>query len=240
MADYIYRTPESIDAEQVAEFDYPLAGRWTVGDVTATLMFDEGPEAPWENDEFFPHCAIVALNERRVDYTLNADPIRDLEIECPHCEGLGYIIDSQQDHVDCKHCVGEGYQTADDVEQYVKVERGAVAALSIDYGDYGAADAVLYWTAEQVTEMGAPADSLDDQLKASARELRDWAEGNVFGYIIEWPGGEESVWGFVGQDYALDALTEQMEWALTEARTEQDERAHWEARDTITTGGKTA
>lgn len=83
-------------------------------------------------------------------------------------------------------------------------------------------NSVWYILPEQIKEIGG---TPEEALRVEIQEYQDWAEGNVYGYIIEkavewkrtdgedetrttWEE-EESCWGLIGYDWAVQAAKEE-------------------------------
>ncbi len=143
-------------------------------------------------------------------------------------DGTVYMVEPGE----CKHCVGTGSIEADDVEQYLRVTRHAVAVREVDIGQYGEQSAVLYFTAEEVDAAGItdPAAALESH----AEEYRQWEDGDCWGYVCEGPASEDSCWGFIGGDYAVAEGNAAFRWALHRAAVEHAEATYWAARDVET------
>lgn len=206
--------------DDITRTDYDLGTRWThKSGAFVELIHDDDPGHPLDDVEG------VALAFREGDHYNGtaADYPRYPFITCPSCVGSG-----EQDDTDCLRCQGAGDLDAD-LETYFRVERGATAIHAFDTGNYGEASAVMYVTDDGWTDPAAAA-------KAWADEYQSWSEGDVWGIVYGGPGiAEESVWGFIGYDYAQrTALEEFLPDAIEATRVEAVERAACEARDIIT------
>lgn len=111
------------------------------------------------------------------------------------------------------------------VERFVKIFYGAVK-LDSWYSDGLRGYYVAFDTADWREKVGAPVDRLaaEDYLS----EVRAWAEGDVYGYIVERRYAEDgyededsweavadgSCWGFYGRQWAEQAAREALETAL--------------------------
>ena len=117
--------------------------------------------------------------------------------------------------------------------RFVKIFYGATK-LDTFYSEGIRGHYVAFDTAEWREEVGAPVEYLKDEYFLS--EVRAWAEGEVFGYIVEkrvsytkaYEDGRDDVedaewedvdscWGFYGREWAeqaaIEALNDAIEWA---------------------------
>jgi len=96
------------------------------------------------------------------------------------------------------------------------------------------AAAVWYLMAEDFHEVDSPA----DYLKAEAQEYRSWAEGDMWGYVVEelqtwrrvdpatddpeerqeWGATDDSCWGLIGRECAEEAARDALSVATEEPR----------------------
>lgn len=240
--------------------------RWThESGAWVELIYDESPHHPLDDAEG------IALAFREGDrYSGTADDYpRYPAIECPRCEGtgedpdrfeliLGYygpaigagteasmmallelFDDGDVGAASCSHCDGCG-EVQVDLETYFRVDRGARAIYEFSTGNHGEASAVMYVTDDDWTDPAGAA-------KAWGEEYEKWAEGDVWGIEHGGPGIEtESVWGFIGFEYAKEAALSEFlipaisavekvrQEAAEAARIEAIERAYWAARDVET------
>lgn len=67
-------------------------------------------------------------------------------------------------------------------------------------------------------------------------EFSKWLNGDCYGYIIEDSDGEEldSCWGFIGDEYAMQAARESADYYAKKVEEDTRERHYWEARDLAT------
>ncbi len=244
--------------------------RWTYeSGAWVEIVYDESPHHPLDDAQG------IALAFREGDrYKGTADDYpRDPVIECPRCEGTGEdpdrfelrrgyygsiiavgsessmdaLLDLFDDDNDparvhsasCLQCDGGGELDVD-LETYFKIERGARAIYEFSTGSHNEASAVMYVTDDDWTDPEGAA-------KAWGEEYEKWAEGDVWGIEHGGPGIEtESVWGFIGFEYAKEAALSEFlipaisavekvrREAAEAARIEAIERAYWAARDVET------
>ena len=102
---------------------------------------------------------------------------------------------------------------------------------------------VIFTTEERMDEYGIT-DRSEEKIKrwlnSEVEEYSSWACGDVYYYNIDCPDGEsESCCGFIGYEYACEAAQEALAFeagCYNERKAKEDsERAHWAARDVITT-----
>ena len=183
---------------------------------------------------------------------------------CDHCDGDGEIIVLTDDNVaktlECPKCDGYGQITLNPVE-YFKQERGARVVLALHCvralrhhdvrrprDDYHADTdrwdtsfvGFIFDTPEKVKECIGD-DATDDQIKkALEQEVKVYAiylEGDVTWYRVddEETNYGDSCGGYVGDtDYCESECFGSMESAIVKRLAENEEKAHWAARDTIT------
>lgn len=73
----------------------------------------------------------------------------------------------------------------------------------------------IYTTQKQIDLLGAPADSIDRQLRAEVKEWDDFMTGNIYGFVIEDKDGEELErgGGCIGDPrYALEEADGWIKW----------------------------
>jgi len=82
----------------------------------------------------------------------------------------------------------------------------------------------IYTTKKKVDELGAPLDSLDDQLRGEIEEYNQYLSGDIYGYVIEDQDGNDapdgSCWGFYGYDYAISQMNEALDHCIADEREE--------------------
>jgi hypothetical protein len=221
------------DGGQTFTFDHPA------GPITLELRPDTDCTSPLDPDwgDFLPALAMIARGyEHRPRYVGTTDVVpADMSIDCPRCDGYGAVDRDSDD--DCPQCDGTGEIETDDVETYLRARRGAVATREIAVGGRDQAPAVIYFTADDVERAGIPDPTA--ALESHASEYRRWEDGDCWGYVCSGPGSElDSVWGFIGEEYALEEARGAFDYAVERADVEHRERAYWAARDveTVDTG----
>lgn len=192
-----------------------------------------------------PTCEGSGTIDREGPVTKRDDSygLHTVDYECEKCEGSGMI---EVSHID-----------------YFKQERGArvVLPLSVyehsgitmfvghqDYTfDPGGWDTsyvgFIFDTPEGIKEcMGDPATISDEEiteaLKAEVKLYASYLEGDVTGYYVEdeETGFSEGCGGYVGDSkYCEQQCFTTLESAIKERLNEEQERAEWAARDTMTT-----
>lgn len=139
------------------------------------IEYDENPENPRENGDYF-----VAVLTQLSDRFQQPDKGYDTR-----------IIHAWQD--------ARSHRDGEVVERYARAFLGAVAVGWWD--DPQSMSRVFgYVTADAVESSG-----ITDAQRAVDAELSEygaWCEGDVYGYVVEAPDGEEldSCWGFYGDD----------------------------------------
>ncbi len=229
-------TDPMADAERETRADggetYTLAH--PAGPITLQIIPDLDCTSPLDpgSGDFLPALAMVERHGDRARYTGTADDIpADMTIPCPPCQGTG--IADGGDETDCRACEGYGETDTEDVAAYLRARRDAVAVLEIDMGSHGEQSAVLYFTADEIN--GAGITDPNAALESHAAEFRRWEGGDCWGYDCTGPGSEDdSCWGFIGQEYALEQATEAFEYAVERADAEHAESTYWAARDVAT------
>ena len=99
----------------------------------------------------------------------------------------------------------------------------ALATARHGYCQGDRAELLIVATPEWAKLTGAPRETHARQLEAAADLWAAWAYGDVYGYVIMRPDGEESGvsgWGFYGNDYEKSGLMEAARDALAEAKAE--------------------
>ena len=99
----------------------------------------------------------------------------------------------------------------------------ALATARHGYCQGDRAELLIVATPEWAKLTGAPRETHADHLKAAADLWAAWAYGDVYGYVIVRPDGEESgvsCWGFYGNDFEKSGLLEAVRDALAEAKAE--------------------
>lgn len=128
--------------------------------------------------------------------------------------GEAYFIETG----DCPRCKGEGHIEVDDIETFVKLDRGALGAHVFDTGMRGEATAVIYVTDPAIPDPAGAA-------KAWAKEYQGWADGDIWGIEHGSPYGEtEDCWGYIGQDHAESEALSELESEIKYARKVREER----------------
>lgn len=160
--------------------------------------------------------------------------------EKPYDDGAVPILTYDQGRVEAFNSQAEDYVSAvsevldrhdwDTLERFVKIFYGAVK-MDRWYSDGFRGYYIAFDTAEWREKVGAPEDRLKDEDYLS--ETRAWAEGDVYGYIVEKnlhytktyaedpsysEEGDEwvevsdgSCWGFYGREYAEQAAREALD-----------------------------
>ena len=116
---------------------------------------------------------------------------------------------------------GDAMKAAADCYMIAGIE--ALATARHGYVQSAWAELLVVATPAWAKLTGAPRETHADQLKAAADLWAAWAYGNVYGYVIMRPDGEESGvsgWGFYGKDYEESGLLEAARDALAEAKAE--------------------
>ncbi len=223
--------------------------RWThKSGAYAEMVHDDSPHHPLDDVE-----GVALAFHEDCHYKGTADDFpRYLAIECPTCKGTGEsdrcimrrgysgpiigagseeamlafqaLAIEQRDYgtviyaVDCPTC--DDGEVSCDIETYFRVDRGARAIYEFNTGNHGEASAVMYVTDDDWTDPEGAA-------KAWGEEYQSWAEGDVWGIRTGGPGVQsESVWGFIGREYAESAvLNEFLRPAIEAAVTEASESA---------------
>jgi hypothetical protein len=182
------------------------------------LEYDDSPEAPY-NDGSVP---IFQLDSERSDY------IGGHSAEAFNRQAEPYL----QAFRAFEH-TGRQVEL---FERYIRIFHGAVKVQEWHLGysrEYGY---LAFDTAVWREEVGAPIESLQKEDYLS--EVRAWAEGDVYGWIVERNAtytktysdgreedGEEwetvdSCWGFYGRDYAEEAAKDALNDALDSSQEE--------------------
>jgi hypothetical protein len=201
------------------------------GPITMRLIPDSDCSSPLDPDwgDFRPALAMLENGYGRPRYIGTADNVpADMAIDCPTCKGAGEL----DDETECPACEGFGEVETNDVATYLRATRDAVAVLEIDMGSYGEQSAVLYFTTADIDGAGIP--DADAALKCHADEFRRWESGDCWGYACTGPASDDSCWGFIGQEYALEEATAAFSYALVRANAELAGSTYWAARDVET------
>lgn len=179
---------------------------------TAEIHYDDlrlSSPADWDT------VGILAYYTR--DASVNADDLPSDHYgrgrfvdDCAACDGTGA---SNAPGEACPRC--DGYGCVADGEAIAKRIRGAVVCLPVRAVDMGAngtslsiaddwdeANGWIYATAETIATTGVDLDAVPAALEAELRTWQQWAQGDVYGYVVKDPAGAvvESVWGFYGLD----------------------------------------
>lgn len=73
--------------------------------------------------------------------------------------------------------------------------------------------------------------------KAAASLIETWNQylgGEVYGYVVDPDGEDESCWGFYGLEYCIEEAKGVAEHVAKRKAAEATEAAHWQARDLVT------
>jgi hypothetical protein len=156
----------------------------------------------------------------RLTLHLDEDPCNPRE----EYDRLDHMISVDESYVsDAKpgplHNVWEHYRYTRDAVALFTRYAAWTGAVTLVWSPAREADRVFYLPAESLDEVGDP----QAYLSASAEEYAAWADGNVWGYVIErcvtWRRDEsdetmetwehvDSCWGFYGHAYAEEAARE--------------------------------
>lgn len=187
----------------------------------AEIFYDENPTSPAD------WTTVGTLAYRTRDAAvgdLPSDAYGGVFVDdCPVCDGAGewYLENEDGTRSDetetCSHCKGECYVA--DGAQLAKRLHDAVVCLPV-YAvdgrmgtqlsvadDWDEANGWIYATAASIAEtMGEDAtpEQVADALKQELETWEQWAQGDVYGYVVTDPSGNvaDSCWGFYGLDDA--------------------------------------
>lgn len=102
-------------------------------------------------------------------------------------------------------------------------------------------DVLAIASPEWLAETGVEPEHVEKALQSSVDLFGWWAFGDVYGFTITAPNGEElddSCWGFYGNDHEKSGLLEHarpsIDYRIVQANKEAKERKYWECRDLIT------
>lgn len=210
----------------------------------ATVAYDMEPASPAD----WTRVGTLAYSTRNANYgDMPSDPygVGPFMTDCPKCDGDGewYIEDEDGARTDetatCPHCKGECYVT--DGAALAAHTEGAIVTLPVRAvdgqmgtelsiaDDWEHANGWIYATPTSVAEtLGADAtpEQIAEALKGELEAWEQWAQGDVYGYIVTAPVSHDvadSCWGF----YDLDD-------AIVEARASMSalirDRAHQETK----------
>lgn len=187
----------------------------------------------------------------------------DFDAECPDCiDGNGYAVNENGSETDdeCPKCEGTGAVTLNPVD-FFKRERGARVVLPLIVYEHSGitmrvgrvgdiiGDAQGWDTSfvgfifddPKVVKSCFGDNATDEQITyALEQEVKTYAaylEGNITWYSVDddETDFQDGCCGFVGDfDYCYKSLLESLETAIEKRLAEQDERAHWAARDVET------
>jgi hypothetical protein len=215
--------------------------------VTVELHYDEGGFNPRKD---FDHAGTIVSFTRDFDADEYLSVEEDLTYDCPKCDGEGEVVlDSEKGPEECPDCDnGTVYAT---VEQYMRHEfDDTEVVIPLRFEDYGSRgsklvttdsdnnpNAAIYLGADMLaTEWEGDREKARKCLEAEVEEMSSYLSGEVYGYVIKGPGGEDlpdnmqdSCWGFIGDskyvreeaNRAADGVAE----SLAEEVTERDEMA---------------
>lgn len=156
-----------------------------------------------------------------------------------------------------------GARSMEEVAAYLRAEKDAVhihalylydhSGISIscrnfaDTIDPGGWDTTaigfIYTTKAKIAELvdgsrgtSAPADKVDEFLVGEVKEYDKYLRGEVYHYVIEDEDGDhvDGCGGYLGYEYALEAMQEALEAAVVAAGREAQEREEMAARDIVT------
>lgn len=198
-------------------------------------------------------------------YNLGDEDISKINFEhtCPSCEGSGWderVSEGYPEGAPCPKCEGNGDITLDPVS-YFKNEHGARVVIGLTVYEHSGITmyagnvtvpfdterwdtsfvGFIYDTPEKVKECIGD-DATDEQIEAAMRqEVKNYAsylEGDITWYSVQddETNYTDACGGYVGDtDYCESECFSSMEAAIVKRLAENKERAHWNARDTITT-----
>lgn len=209
--------------------------------LTVELHYDDSGVNPRKDSD---HAGVIVsfTNEYNGDERMGNPS--DLTIPCPDCE-------EAEDSDGCKRCNGEG-EVEVDISEYMEAMSIGEVVLPLRFSDYGSngsrlyeydaddANAVIYITDETLQkEWDGDREKAEACLRAEVAEENAWLCGEIYGYIIKGPHGEElpdkfqdSCWGFIGNDeYVRKEANSAAESVAEQLAAEESERAAMAARD---------
>lgn len=186
--------------------------------VTAEIVPDEEQSAsnPRENDNL---SVIASIGYEQFGENHHSEEGRFL-IDCPKCDGSGDAGGAAAEET-CPKCEGTGSLEVNPVEYY-RAQEHVVAALGLRYSDYGSSgstihvtddeddvNGVAFVTRERCEELGVDPtrEECERQIRGEIDEYNSWLRGDVYGIVVRDADGEiaESVWGFIGDPFAVDS-----------------------------------
>lgn len=210
----------------------------TIDDLTIRILIDENAQNPFDDWDCEPPLAVNAaynhgIEEYSVGYgNVNTPPTLTREqikanlpslLRLAGCTRVTELAESRRDYADIVDCINDALSehldtlsNSDRLESLCdlyKVQGIPAVVKSIhgsSQGDY--AEVLAVATLEFQASCGnAPGFDWVKCLEGSIQLFRDWAFGNVYGYVIEGQDGEQvdSCWGFFGDyDNEFGALSE--------------------------------
>lgn len=183
----------------------------------ARIYHDEDASSPDDWDTF----GALAYSDRRI--SVNPGDLPNdrygtgmFEVDCPACYGDGEVGDNHDRRTECQHCSGNGYVT--DGEQACRNMHDAVACLPVYATDgpytivrvvdsWDDANGWVYATQATADMTGVPTESYRDALVQDLEAWNQYLAGDVYGYVVTGPDGndtDDACWGFYGIEYAVE------------------------------------
>lgn len=185
----------------------------------------------------------------------------EFDNDCPHCE-LGYKLDEAGERTEefCHMCEGTGEKPIDECQReaeevfivsplYLYDHSGitiSMGAFSCPW-DSGQVGYIFVERAKAKAEWGVYADKdILERMRGEVEAYDRYLTGQIFGYIIDRVDEDaevvedhiDSCWGFDDEEYCKDECINVAKYLerkhAEEAHAEDEERAHWEARDVVT------
>lgn len=195
------------------------------GDITLRVIQDHDCFSPLGPDagDCLPKLAMIGHG--RYESTAEDVLLDSREITCKSCQGTGTALPNMS--TTCSTCNGWGEVDIDDVGEYLRETRDAVASLKITVD--GRQPAVIYYTADVIEKAGIM--DPDEALKTCADEYERWQDGDCWGYVCHGPASYDSCWGFIGREYAESEASAALKCAIHDADVELAEASYWADRD---------
>lgn len=219
--------------------------------VTVELYYDEDPMSPLTDHDGVPSIVSFTPDFDGNEY-LSVE--EDLTLECEQCGGSGLEPNREvatSDEAICSRCEGEGTVRVT-LAEYMRAGFEGDVVIPLRYDDYGArgsrlvpadsenANAAVYVTPEQLRdEWSGSREQAEAYMRAYVGEVDAWLRGEVYGYVIKGPNGEDleppfydSCWGFIGDlSYVKAEANRAAEGVAESLASEQREACAMAARD---------
>jgi len=201
---------------------------------TLQALPDTSPMNPWKDGDCEPPL-FVQFDRGSAEYGLTLElptltreeitaNLRDIlhELECSNLLQVRERFDEYRRAYDAPELVNDALREyADNLHQSDRMElaafvwrckgREALTTTAHGYTQGDWAELLLVATEEWEKKVGAPRETHARQLQNAAKLYKYWAFGDVYGYRVLSPDGEEvgACWGFYGDNFDESGLTEQ-------------------------------